>query len=405
MELHPRQFLRTWLVSAVTMLLFVGAYDAVIDPYMLIAMPRVPRVNSLKTAVDTQQHLIKSYDVLRAVPHTLVLGSSQVALGMDAQYSASLAHAIPGYNLGIAHGGVYEAYRYLQHVTSSVDVRLVVLGIEFRDFLGPQDQRHPEFESRLAVRSDGSRNPTIILQHTRDIAWSLFSLQAFSDSLLTVERNLTGNSSYFTAGYWDYRGFRPGGEWFGSAPFFVGVDLSFAREFPRAKVDPQVMRDMANILNLCQSRGVRLIIVLNPSYADELEMLHLTRQWNVFEDWKRNLVSLVAGYTAPSNRVEIWDFCDYSTYVTEAVPEKSQPMRWFLNPVHYSRELGNLMLERIFGRNDSPFGVLLTPENLNAHLAEIRAERLRYLAGNTPDVKRVQNAFNLALGIQAVNGN
>ena len=396
MELTPGRFLTTWLTSVACALAAVGAYNAFMDPYALMGMHRISGVNARKPAIDTQQDLIKAYDVLRVAPRTLILGSSQVELGMDARYLAALAHNEPGYNLGVARGGIYEAYRYLQHAAARSDVKLIVLGIEYRDFLEDPGPRRTAFESRLTVRADGQPNTYASVQHAKDLLWGLFSWDAISDSVWTQAQNIARDSSDFSPGLWDYGDFHPGGRWVGNRPFFIGFDHMFARGYSHIRVDPVYMGYMADILTFTRRLGARIVVVLNPTHTDELEMLHLTGQWPAFEQWKRDLVSLVARYSEAGEPVELWDFCDYNRYTSEAMPAEGGRMQWFLNPVHYSPALGYLMLNRLFGQGDPTFGALLTPQTLESHLAAIRAQHTHYQEHNSIDEQRVLSAYYLA---------
>jgi hypothetical protein len=396
-EQQPRQFLRTWLICFVAVLSVVAAFNVVVDPYLLLGIPRLAGFNARKPAIDTQQRLMKAYDVLRFAPHTLILGSSQVEVGLDAQHFAELAHEGPAYNLGLTLGTIYDGYRYLQHVMARGPVQLVVIGVEFRDFfIDPAVARNFDFEARLTVRRDGSRNPGLTLQHSHDLLWSAFSWDALTDSLSTLLGNMSADGSDVFAGNWDFQGFHRNGAVLGTTPLFLIHDFFFARFYSHEKPEPRVMQDLGALLDLCASRGIRVVILLNPSHADEMEMMHLTGQWEVFENWKRALAAMAAKYVAANQRIEIWDFCDYGPYTTETVPQNRQPLHWFFNATHYSRALGNMMLEKVFTGKDSRFGVLLSPENLESHLADIRAERLQYVQQRYADIQRVRLAHAVA---------
>jgi len=81
------------------------------------------------------------------------------------------------------------------------------------------------------------------------------------------------------------------------------------------------------------------------------------------------------------------------------VPEKDDSlarMRWYWECSHYRKELGDLILDRIFdhraeGRTvPEDFGVLLTPANIEAHLARIREEQARYRTSHPEDVAEIE---------------
>ncbi|MFZ3161792.1 MAG: hypothetical protein WA134_16820, partial [Rhodoferax sp.] len=63
---------------------------------------------------------------------------------------------------------------------------------------------------------------------------------------------------------------------------------------------------------------------------------------------------------------------------------------------HYTPAAGNLVLDRIFNFKSpdrtvpDDFGVLLTPQTIEAHLARIRADRERYRQTHPQDVAEIE---------------
>src|SRR4051794_25748686 len=114
MDTRAIRFLRQWAGAAVLIAVLLAIFNYVMDPYLLTAMPRISRLNAHKPAADTQQRLMKAHEVVRAKSGALLLGSSRVALGINAQHPLLLRQGRGSYNLGIPAGGPYVAYRYLQ---------------------------------------------------------------------------------------------------------------------------------------------------------------------------------------------------------------------------------------------------------------------------------------------------
>ena len=112
------------------------------------------------------------------------------------------------------------------------------------------------------------------------------------------------------------------------------------------------------------------------SHADLLEIIDRAGLWDAFEEWKIALVDRIH-----QSGAGVWDFTDYDEYSTEEVPTQrgsSAAMQWFWEPVHFKKALGNKVLQRILTGEPSEFGVLITPENVRAHLTSIRAARQVY---------------------------
>jgi hypothetical protein len=375
-------------------------FNIVVDPYLLFNVPRVAGFNDRKPGISSQQYLIKAYDVIRAHPATLILGSSSVELGIDPGSPAWPPQALPVYNLGLlaSRGSPYTAYRYLQHVTASHHVGMIVLALEFQDFLTFPEQRGADYEARLSVTRDGSANRALGWQHLHDILFATTSLDATLDSLQTLWGNLSGDSLDVVAGHIDYS---PSTEQLfrvGSFPIVALSDLTYSTLYRDTTTDWRALKDVRAILEICRNLGIQVIVVLDPAHADDLELLDLAGKWAALEDWKRKLTRLVSEYVDINSRrrVELWDFCGYNAYSTESVPHSPATLRWFLSPNHYTTELGDAVIRRLFGPDDGPFGVRLTPQSIEPHLAEVRRRQQRYRDFKQQDAARARELYTLA---------
>ena len=74
-------------------------------------------------------------------------------------------------------------------------------------------------------------------------------------------------------------------------------------------------------------------------------------------------------------------------------------MHWYRDSSHYKKELGDLMLDRIFNYHGSnrvvsdDFGVLLNSENIDSHLQKIRSDRQHYHDTHPEDIAEIENLF------------
>ena len=70
------------------------------------------------------------------------------------------------------------------------------------------------------------------------------------------------------------------------------------------------------------------------------------------------------------------------------LPTDLTPMRWFWDYSHYRRAAGDLILDRVFGHSEpsrtlpADFGVRLTAENVDAHLARSKTKLTDWAATN-----------------------
>jgi hypothetical protein len=397
---ETRRFLRYWCLSFLATVVIVAMVNILIDPYLLFRMPRVAGLNAYKPASISQERLMKGYEVIDARPNTVLLGSSRVDVGMDARHPAWAAADRPVYNLALAGGGPYASYRYLQHVMAGNRVGFVVLGLDFEYFLvTTQADRppEPEFGSRLLVNHDGSHNAASKARYARDLFRAALSFDAFADSTTTLIQNLSGGrSTDLVDGNAEWQSFHAHTAERGSQPLVTVSDAAAIGYYRNTKRNTFALNDVKEILDLCAKHRARVVVFLNPVHADQLEIYDLLGYWEPFEDWKRELVALVKTYGSSPDaheRIALWDFTDYDSYSTEPVPLDGELMRWFWEPSHYTRELGSAVVMRILSPDERNFGAMLDSENLEQHLAAIRARQQRYRDRHSADVSRVRAIY------------
>jgi hypothetical protein len=152
------------------------------------------------------------------------------------------------------------------------------------------------------------------------------------------------------------------------------------------------------LIERCRKADVRLHLIIYPYHAQTLELFRATGLWNAFEDWKRAVTQLAYEKATTSESAlvfPLWDFSGYNSFTTEHVPARGDlrsVMRWYWEAGHFKKELGDLVLDKLFDYPNREwtvpvgFGTLLTPSNIEARLAGIRAERERYAVSHRKEV-------------------
>jgi len=412
MSADAGHFIRGWLITTLLITAMVVSVNAAIDPYLLFNMPRVRWFNDRKPGFEHQERLMKAYEVVRAAPNGLILGTSRVAIGLDPAHAAWPAKARPVYNLGVVDADPFTSFRYLQHVLAHRDVAVVVLGLDFEDFLVGQ-RRDPSaplpYESYLSVDRDGRPAPDRRWHYLRDLTESTLSLEALADSVATVRASMRGETLDVTAsGTLSEAGFRREMAELGAPVLFTRRDLDYfrryhGRTFPESnagQADAPALVDLRAIIELCRARGIQLELFAQPVHADLLETLDLLGAWSAYEAWKRELVEVShSGASGVDPAVRVWDFGGYDQFSAEPFPESTElsaRLRWFWEPTYYTRALGNIILTRIFGGRDTGYGVVLTGDTIEARLADVRERRNAYRASHPEAVRRVREIYDSA---------
>ena len=392
-------FLRAFLAAAIAYTVLFIAFYLLMDPYLVVNTPRSWGFNARKPAVETDpHHLLKIYEVLRTAPDTLLAGSSDVALGMNARSPAWPQAERPIFNVATAWGSPDIAYRYLQHVLSQHHVSLVVLGLDFEDALSHFDFAS-DVDSHMLVHRDGSGD-SMPKHYAEDLLRSSFSLASLVDSAVELVDNFHENAPDLTIGG-DIEASYPQRQQIdlGAFPVMTLSEIALIRWYRGRPPDPQRLSSLRAFLDLCRKERTRAILFINPIHADDLELLHFIAQWPAYERWQRDLVSLVAEYTDAQSdaRVVLWDFSGYNSYSTEAILKDGPPLRWFVDLQHYTKPLGDRIIARIFGAGDSQFGTQLTLANIDEHLTAFTLQRQRYLAEHPVDARRIRDIYETVI--------
>lgn len=397
--MQPKLFWKWCLTSLLLTVVVVALFNLLMDPYLIFGTLRIPGINARKSAADSEFWLMKAYDVRRYAPKTILLGSSPTAVGIRAQSPVWKDTYRPVYNLATPWSGPYVNYRYLQHVMAMRHISLVVLGLEWDDFVAAY--RNELFESyaieqHLMVNRDGTPNSKELEGGIRAIGYASLSLQALQDSTAELIANLRGDSSDLIQGDFDWIGMHDS-HGAGSYVSVVRNDVGIARMSRPLGSQPnsKVMAEVRAILDLCEAQGTSIIVFISPSYVDMLEMMDLVGYWKWYENWERSLVSLMSQYPTKRSGVsgavfQLWDFSGYDSYSTESVVNDGQRLHWFGDFWHYRPELGDTIIEALMETGQNGFGVLLTTQNIEPHLAKFRELRQVYREHHPLETRRLR---------------
>jgi hypothetical protein len=314
------------------------------------------------------------------------LGTSRVGRGLDPNHEA--LREFDCYNMALPSVSLYEMRRYFQHAQAA---RQVIVGLDFRVFGTPTDATGAFSEARLDVDADGNRQFNLFSAKLPDLARALLSLPALQSSLKTVRQQDWWAETLAPNGYW----LRLRDQYDHGAAFVAFTRESLTRFADMRKsemVFANSYRELRTLLRAAYTSDAEVWLLISPSHAWHWEALELSGLWPQFEAIKRNVVQINTEESSRAGRpaFAVWDFSGSYGPSLEPVPTSAiAKMRWYWEPVHYKRELGDLMLNRILRDVRSPewpeFGVRLEPGNLEAHLATLRDLQRAYAAEH-PDV-------------------
>lgn len=390
-----RRYLCWFFVGTAALVTAVGAWNFAVDPYSVFASPRIEHFNANKPDFVEHLRFTHVYAVARRKPHCILLGTSRTGRGLDPNSVA--LREFDCYNMALPSVSLYEMRRYFQHAQSA---RRVILGLDFRVFGTPTDATGAFSEARLDVDADGHRQFNLFSAKLPDLASALLSLPAFQSSIKTVRQQDWWTDTLAPNGYWIKLTDR-----YDHQRAFVALTRDSINRYAdmreNAMLFPSSYAELRTLLRTAYASGVEVTLFISPSHAWHWQTLEFSGLWLQFEAIKRNIVQINAEESSHVGRsaFEIWDFSGGYGPNAEAVPTSpTAKMRWYWESVHYKRELGDLMLNRMLLDVRSPewpdFGVRLGPGNIEAHLASLRNSQRTYAAEHPEVIAAIRALIN-----------
>ena len=408
----PKQFkkyIRSIFILGIALLALIVGFNWFVNPFDIYGSPVINGFNADKPEMATHARMMKAYAVRVVQPETVIIGSSRALWGIDPNWEGWVYH--PVYNLALQGVNVYEELRYFQHAQNIHPLKQVLLNLDFFAF-GTNMVNTPDFnENELSVDYNGK--PTSGNGFS-NIA-PLFSLDTLLASLNTVrhqEKSL-GNASglgNLNDGFGDINEIQDRIKTKGgyhayfrdtTIEYLSGVYLPGAFQYNITTPDSPYTY-YRKILQIAYQDGIDLRMAISPCHARQWQILEASGLWPRFEDWKRTLVMINEEEAKLAGKAPfpLWDFGNYNELTTEPVPplgDAITPMRWYWDSSHYKKELGDLMLDEIFGYH-SPgrvvpgnLGILINSQNIENHLLIIRADSQIYKETHPDDIKEIQD--------------
>lgn len=406
-----KYIIRSILITLLVLVLVAG-FNWFVDPYDIYGSLKIEGFNTYKAEEITHTLMTKAYAVRQIKPQAIILGTSAAQWGINPDHQGWSYQ--PVYNLGLPGANIYTILRYLQHANDIQPLKQMVICLDFDSFNMQHLTTDDETEARLSVSYDGGENSPI--KRYDDILSTLFSVDGLISSVNTVTHQkgtlrINDNGMYEIAEQdpANLNGYHGINSYHGIFRFEEGTyanDGSWRTDFQFENIDSNVppFTYYREILQFAYSEGIDLRMLISPSHARLWELFANFGLWPNIEEWKRILVNIneEEARILDKEPFPIWDFSGYNEFTTEALPAEGDTqtmMRWFIDPRHYKKELGDLILDRVFGYHDPErfvpdnFGVLLSSANINSVLEEIRSGRQHYRDTHPEDVAEIEALF------------
>ena len=379
-----------WYLSALLLLLaLVALTNAVVDPHARILLVDQPGFNQAKLTLQTNNRTGKANALRQCRYDNIILGSSRAETGIAVSHPAFSAGRT--YNAALKAVSMYEMRRMAEHAMHAYLPQNILLSLDFYAFSAATITDHDFADSPLA---EGFQLPSMFRY--------LISIRTIRESWYVVKWNRLSNIEICTDNGEHKRSY----ELDAARPAFDFILGRYAQgQYRRYAPSEAHFRHLQSLLKQASEAGVNVYGVVSPIHAEQLELINEMGLRAEYESWLRRLTQAFAEAQRNKSsgwRTSLWDFSGYSMVTTETVPPADQAgdakfMHWYTDPSHFSQEIGGFMLNRVFdvrmaeNMAPGPFGVRLTPDNIDTLIDARRIESERYRRDNPDVVERLQD--------------
>jgi len=364
--------------------LSIGAFNWVVDPFDIFGSPKIEGFNANKPETDTHVRTYKAIKLSKLKPKIILLGTSRTRQGINPENQNFTTKSV--YNCGVGVGLPTE-YEYFFNMAIKNNLHHTVIGVDLFTFYKKQ-----------LVENDFDKDVFGDFKLTKYI----FSVDALKSSIKTIQQK--DKSPYLTLGMnnqkvleanYDKKAKAPGRHFLDNEKgYFAGF---YGRDFSKAQTAH--WKAFERILDKAHKNNIKITLFISPSHARQWEVLAITQGWRMFEEYRKRLIAVNVKVALENNKqpFALWDFAGYHPLTTEEVPNNPKvKMNWYWDSSHYKKELGDIVLDRMFdgnfsgGQNYQDFGVKLTKKNIEFHLTKLRAEREIWRKAHPQDVAEIE---------------
>jgi len=350
------RYLLFFFLSVMSFSIIFGGFNLLVDPFGIYRILEIEGLNTEKPVAYDHARLHKTFALERIRPSGLILGSSRAFRGLDPRHPGWKTS--PVYNMGLMASNIYELHDLLVFSQQIHPLKQVVVALDFFHF--KLNQRRPAEADPRRIKNYGSA-PWLIFRF-QDLVETLLTFDALILSLRTIawqnqgcesliERNgmVSSQDKECAVAKVGHRRLFQWSEWKFLNEWRVFRNFELRDE----KNGRTTLEAVGNMVVDARRWGIDLRFIISPVHARQLEVLRRAGTWQQFEEWKRELVAILAADAAqhPDGQdFPLWDFSSYNSITSVTVPAADQPelRLWsYWEGSHYTKAVGDMVLDRV----------------------------------------------------------
>lgn len=400
-----RRYLATLSLVAIAALALVALFGFLIDPYRLFGILELKGLNAIKARPEHDLKEIKRNLFRQRDYNALIAGNSRAEVGFDPDNPALSRAGFLAFNLALPGTGLEDAMANVAYASRVRPPQVLVLGMEFLDFLvDPGARPYPPASTR-----EDDEASSLLLR-----AKAIGTSRAFLDAIRTINVQRDQDTAILPPnGFNPLREYdliaRNDGYWALFQQRAIENAASYVRKPKSVRLrDGNIGPSFIRLEAFLHTVPDRTHLVIYPYHAQILLMFDAAGLRPAFDDWKRTLVDVVTRVNtsrAPQAQIIVWDFSGISDASAERIPppnDRGSVTRWYWEAGHFKSALGDRILQQLFGATD--FGVQLNFINVESHLVKSAIALAKFRAGNPQLATEVGELIDLAQRTRRASG-
>ena len=373
--MSTKQFSVRFVIGIFALLALVGIFNRIVDPFWYYRDIEIEGFNAIKTQFVLYERHVKPALLMRDQPEAIILGSSFSEIGFD-----------PANQFFTGHGRL----KSMNFALSGAQWDMVQCEFEFAVSHAPIKRALVGFTPGNLPIADCAKDFASIGQVST--VQLLFSDSALQASINTIRDQKNKMPSHTRDGMY----FMPHPE--------TAADIRF-REFLLQRIKeyqlinekvpclkptdasgttpdlslekPLDISGLGRMIRTAREHGIELVLFAYPSHAYMLELARQCGDQDAKWQAMKQISDLVDAESAKGSQVRTYQFYGYNSITAETIG--ATPATYWYDPMHFTVEMGNLMLVEMFGGNSSKLGHPLTSANFETTYRDFLQGRDEYL--------------------------
>jgi hypothetical protein len=374
-SMTTKQFSIRFVLGLFAVLGLIALFNRIVDPFWYYRDIEIKGFNAVKTQFELYERYVKPALLAREKPEAIILGSSFSEIGFDPTNPLftnngrlkSMNFALAGapwgmvqceFEFAVAHAPIKRA---LVGFTPG-NLPLVDCSKDYASIGQISTVQLLLSDSALQASIDTITQQDRMPSHTREGMY-IFPLQnssvaghAFREVLLEHIR--------------EYR--HEGNLQCGEQTSVTGAVGNLVSQ------EPLDLTGLRRMIRTAQKHGIELVLYAYPQHAYLLELENQCGDQGTKWRALKQISELIDTEAARGHHVRAYQFYGYNDVTAESVVQASH-VRYWHDPGHFTFEMGNLMLEDIFGGSKKRLGRPVSYTTIDSDYQKFLRSRTKYL--------------------------